>query len=83
MQSKNMFQTTRFPRLGSSQAKFLASFFALAFGIVNSGAAWAQRPTAPKLFPQKTLLYARIDDNYGDADEDDDNEDDDDDEDDG
>ena len=62
MQTKNMSQTTRFPRLGSSQAKFLASFFSLAFGIVNSGAAWAQRPTAPKLFPQKTLLYARIDD---------------------
>ena len=24
--------------------------------------AWAQRPTAPKLFSQKTLLYARVDD---------------------
>ena len=24
--------------------------------------AWAQRPTAPKLFSQKTLAYARVDD---------------------
>ncbi len=62
MQTMNVFKSTKFPRIGFPQAKLLAFFCATAFGILNSGAAWAQRPSAPKLFPQKTLLYARIDD---------------------
>ena len=38
-------------------------FTALLFlSSLSPSLAWAQRPTAPKLFSQKTLLYARVDD---------------------
>lgn len=34
----------------------------LLFASLSPALAWAQRPSAPKLFSQKTLLYARVDD---------------------
>jgi len=39
---------------------FCLAFASLFFGGISS--AWAQRPTAPKLFSNKTLAYMRIDD---------------------
>ena len=34
----------------------------LVFSSLTPAIAWGQRPSAPKLFPQKTLLYVRVDD---------------------
>ena len=34
----------------------------VSFNALTCCSAWAQRPSAPKLFSQKTLLYARVDD---------------------
>jgi len=34
----------------------------LLFALLTPALAWGQRPSAPKLFSQKTLLYARVDD---------------------
>jgi len=38
----------------------LASLLAISF--FTTPLAWGQRPTAPRLFPQKAMLYARVDD---------------------
>ena len=39
------------------------SFFAASFlALVSAGTVWGQRPSAPKLFPTKTMAYLRIDD---------------------
>ncbi|MEQ1825068.1 MAG: DUF3352 domain-containing protein [Pirellula sp.] len=35
---------------------------ALGIGLANCSVAFAQRPTAPRLFPEKTLVYVRVDD---------------------
>ena len=42
--------------------KKLTCFIVLVAAVLSPALAFAQRPSAPKLFSQKTLLYARIDD---------------------
>lgn len=49
-------------RISRTMLKKFFSTAPLLFALLLPSLAWAQRPSAPKLFSQKTLLYARVDD---------------------
>jgi hypothetical protein len=45
-----------------SQGLWMLGLWSLGLSLVGSPVAWAQRPTAPRLFADNTLAYVRIDD---------------------